>query len=493
MTGKEGMGVFVYSSVSDDGRVNYKTSHDLRLQMWLLENSIYIFLYIVHKFGAIVYFCGNFLSGKADDSQDNEKKDAHSQNDLSEKLQKNISTKLTDWFDQEYCEVALVEERTLPVPESEWRRILLIGCFYCAHVKVSISMCSPTFQNLTDITPLKKEVTEFLYSIESSRRFRHVCHRLVLFFRCFINSSSSEIHDFFRNVSASTQNIPCGFFVRQCYWFANVPEQDKNKAEVVMAFCSIFMKRNAHFTTHYLRKGFLHRDPALSGALELIYWFAIRYCGFDNNDISTYKSTQNGTFDTVNAIRSLTFESGKRFEPVFSGFVGRDLSTTKQVLLWDFSINLCHDFVEEAWSVELMERAAWALDTGRHFLTKDAFDMLQRNKMKPKVNLTFHNVRTLLALSISGLVKFTGFDGCIFNLTGSDDALLCINGYLRKPTLKDLVDLKLVQETKHGWFQALDFPGSWSGHKGVKIADQILFVRSQKNVPFRAVLEQRVG
>lgn len=410
---------------------------------------------------------------------------------LEELRKKNC--KLRSWLERERCPLANHNNNILPVTEKELFRFMIFSCALHSHFLVHARVFARSFPTKQSMVLLRREVFDMLRAVQSSSKFQKVCHRLISFLTDLHFANDHEVHFFLVNLCNRIQAESLELMARYCHAVSNTFHGNKHRFEAMTASTSIFMRSNSHILTYYLRTAFINGDPYSTSALQMLPWFVGFYCGFDDVDIAAFEVQCETPARNVESLKYLFFENDIHFVPIFSSLGGQEMHDSKQALYWDFALNLCNDFVKKEWPPELMVRAAWALSIGKQYLSKDTFEILMRNQTKPNINFTFYNVQQLLALSISGLVKFTGFDGCMFQLTASEDALFSVHGYMKKPTIKELVDLKLIQQVRSGWFQACNFPGCASRHKGIQIGDRILMVRSTENSLFRATPDQKVG
>lgn len=390
--------------------------------------------------------------------------------------------------------------QTYPCPEehvnislNEIKSVVFLGCLFHAHFRLCATGCRGWALKSRNMTLIKNELRNMLPSLKQNLKHRGVCHRAISFLEKFIQSDHIEAALFFEKLVLRSLTLHPFWCIRCVYGALHAAKKDKPRVEAVLVIMSLFMKRGASMESFYLKFGFMERDRTLKLALHIVTLFITTNCGFTEDDLKDQVPEDPAIPNYTECIRKMAFERGMQFTPMYVKLFKRHNFGYKQALCSDFAANMCDNFVAEEWSVDMMERASWALEIGNRFSMKDEFETLQRNKFKPNLNLTFRDVKTLLALSISGLIKFACRDACMFSLTSNEEALFTVHGYIRKPTIGDLVSLRLFQQTKPGVYQALDFPGCPSGHKGIRIGERVLLIRSKENTPFQASACQKVG
>lgn len=483
---------FAYLCHRDNGLEQILTASELKWKFKMNEFFFYIILYVIHFLGNMFYHFTKQSIFPPPHERYCSAECSIGRTDSICKVHTNAS-RLVAWFEKDMCPFFRSDENVLSIPHDELSRYIAFASFQKAHLRVAAALCKEALHKDVDFSGVRSKMLDLLSTVNKHQRLKPISYRLSTFLHEIVASSDEQIRELLSHLVVMAQNVSIDFVVRECHGGTILSRKDKTNAEAVLAICSVLITGNIHITTFYLTLQFMKQDYFLSGMLNLLNWFMVCYCGIDEYDLSNYKGMLGYSRSCAATVCRSVFLSEKTFEPVFSDFGGRDVHSYAQALQWDFAINFCEEMMESDWSVEMMERAAWAHSSGKPYISKDLFETLQKNRLTPKVNYTFYNVKSLLALSVSGLIKFTGFDTCLFNLTGNDEALFIVHGYLGKPTLQDLLDLKLVRMKKGGWFQIADLPGCTSKHKGVQISDRILIVRSKENTPFRGCAEQKVG
>lgn len=483
---------FVYLCHRDNGVEQIFTASELKWRFIMNETLFYIIIYIVHFLGNIYYHFKRRSRFRFPTGKNCSNGCLNDGIDSTRKVYTNTSRQGA-WFENDMCPFYRSNENVLPIPYDELSRYIAFPAFKKAHLRVAAALCEKALQKNVEFSGVRSKMLELLSTVNKYQRFMPISHRLSTFLHNILASSDEQIRELLFYLVDMARNTSIDFIVRESHGAAFLSKKDKANAEAVLAICSVLMSGNIHTTTFYLTRQFLKQDCLLSGMLILLNWFIVCYCGLDKNDVTKYKAMLRSTRSCAATVCRSIFLNEKTFEPIFSGFGGRDVHSYAQALQWDFAMNFCEDMMESDWSVEMMERAAWAHGSGKPYISKELFETLQHNIFTPKINYTFYDAKNLLALSIGGLVRFTGFDVSLYNLTANDDALFTVHGYLGKATLQDLLDLKIVRMKKGGWFQMADLPGCTSKHKGVKISDRILIVRSKENTPFRGCAEQKVG
>lgn len=486
---------FAYLCRSDKDGSEVLLGHDkLRWKFRIVRAFLYVILWVLHFVGNLIFHFNWLIGNTGTASSGDARSSIQSQKLDNGACDQQERPDLEKWLHIRPLPMVPVESKIMPILHSELNTFVFFASFYDTHLRVSAHFCFQRIPNSIILTKLRAELEHVLYSLQSYKKFRHVSHRLISFLKDFLASDDEQVRHFLRELVSKSQQMSLSDNVRQCYSSAFQAQEDKRRTELVLGVFSLFMKHDIHFSTYYLRGMFLKRDCCLSGSLNTLLWFISTSCGFSSDDVANYKAANVSPKQSSQILHNVVFETKITFAPFFSSqSAKKDIKYYSQALQWDFAMNFCDEFMDADWSVEQMERAAWALSAGKVFLLKNMFELVERCKLKPRNNFTFLDVKSLLSLSISGLIKFTGFDGCMFTLTANPEALFSVHGFMRKPSLNDLVELKLVNALPQGWFQARDFPGCSSKHKGVQIADRILMVRSKENTPFRASPDQKVG
>lgn len=461
---------FYFRCLSSDGTEKIVSESDVLWKVQLCTNIFYWVVIVVRLIGRIFY-CFNFRECIALEDLESEcNKFGEDVTDICRKTpQTENARRLTTWIDQQLCPTSNLCQEELAINENVAFRYLMFSCFVHSHYNAHATTFERSSPTSESAALLRRKAMYMWRSIESSVRFKNVCHRLILFLSDLKSASDDDIRLFFAWLARKIKEEPLATTVRHCHSVSSFSQKDEYRSEAVMATTSVLLRCNAHIFTYYKHKSFINQDSYLTSALQMLPWFVGYYCGFDDYDITAFKSENPNTTHRISSLQHLIFEKNFRFTPVLSSPSGWESINSKAALQWDFAINSCGDLVQERWPIELMVRAAWALRVGRRFLSKELFELLQRNRTKPNINLTFYNVQQLLALSVCGLVKFTGFDGCVFQLTANKHALFSVHGYLKKPSIQELIDLKLIREINSGRFQMCVLPGFDSNHKGVKI------------------------
>lgn len=151
------------------------------------------------------------------------------------------------------------------------------------------------------------------------------------------------------------------------------------------------------------------------------------------------------------------------------------------VLFFDITYNLYNEPVDFCWSSKAVERIKWILDSGKSVLKKSLYDELKSQDASGYIDLTTYRASDLMALSISGLVCFTGLNDGVYRLTGDRNAPFRIHGNLPVVRIRDLVILGLVASKSYEVFLMGHFPGLDYSVKAVSGKNRTFLLRTGQN------------
>lgn len=503
MTPDDFVGDLAFTFKSKLGKDRVLTLTDLKWKINLLSRILFILLNLVNTVGGILGDIGRAfrkMSGTTankvkypEEHLSNEKPPSRVEIDWDSGGNGKLSNPLLMLLECDAVQTYPCKEQNVSLSLKEVKAVIFLGCMFHAHFRFCATRCRGWELKSRNIIKLKNELQTIVLNLKQNLKFRVVCHRAISFLEKFIQSDDTEASLFFEKLVLQSLMLHPFWCIRCVYGALDAAKKDKPRVEAVLAIMSLFMKRGASMEIFYINFEFMDRDRTLKLALHIVTLFITSNCGFTEDDLKPKNSDVSTIPNHTESLRKMAFEKGKRFTPMYTKLFKRHHFGYKQALCSDFAANMCNDFVAEEWSVDMMERASWALEIGNRFPMKDEFEILQRNKTKPDLNLTFRNVKSLLALSISGLIKFACRDACAFSLTANEGALFTLHGYMRKPTIEDLVSLRLLEKSNAGMYRALNFPGCRQGHKGICIGERVLLIHSKENTPFQASESQKVG
>lgn len=368
---------------------------------------------------------------------------------------------------------------------------LRVDCFYGAHLQNSTMLLRQDDDKLQTADEVRKKLRRIHARAKGSARFHIHFATLIDLLDDMLTASPQAMSRFLRRVSMQVASWPYIWMTEAAQRFAHTREHNARAFEGGLATLALFFHEGAGPEMFYMRGWWYRRDRAVSASLSTLMYFVIDKCG----PLVDYPPVEHAVSRRSNGVEQIFWiqEEDAQFRQMVSKFAKPSHKLYKDMLFWDFTLNNCNEFVEQAWSVETMERAIWALQYGRQYFSQRTYDMLVKQRNTRSLNLTFFKVRTLLSFSVSGIIRFIGYDACIFNVTGDENAPVLIHGYLPRPTIGDLVDLGLAASIGFGRFRMENFPGCSVQHKGIQTGDRILIVRSKHNVAFKADLKQKVG
>lgn len=280
-------------------------------------------------------------------------------------------------------------------------------------------------------------------------------------------------------------------------------EENTYRFECGMTLASLFGSYGVT-TTQYFTEGYwATADRSTVAALILLFGTICVTCGddmeADSNRYSGANEIDRNEEDSHVKSAVLTFEkvlkltSSERTLLSLSGISKESDNGYETRAMFDFVVSTGTDFIDKGWSMRTLQCAIWVATYGRDFISQKEYDMLIQNKNKVRLNLRHFEVRNLLILSTCGVVRFTGVDTCMFNITGNEEASITIDGFLPLPSIQDLESLGLVEEANRKIYKMRKIPGKHTHFKGIPVGNRILLVQSHCSQPFKADPKTRVG
>lgn len=253
-----------------------------------------------------------------------------------------------------------------------------------------------------------------------------------------------------------------------------------------LGIMSLFMKEGASMWKFFNDGGWSNHDRAEKAALTLLMFASVERCATKSSyDIDAPR--------TKGIERILMASPDLRFLRFRSLTASMGELLFKDRMMWDVTLNGCNDFIEAEWPPWILDRAVWALEYGRKYISEDQLRAIIANRYIPGVDFTKYSTKTLLSFSVSGMVRFRGRNECMYGITANPEAKVVTHGILPRPTIRDLVALGLVRQVTGDAFCVTRMPGSESGYRGVRQDDRLFFETVDVSVPFDASLDDYIG
>lgn len=132
---------------------------------------------------------------------------------------------------------------------------------------------------------------------------------------------------------------------------------------------------------------------------------------------------------------------GRRHEDMF-----------KEGMMYFMTCNQLNEYVEGSWSNDVLERAFWAVTCGLPSLEKSKFRELELLGAAEDTDLIDWNPLILLSFFLSGMIRFSGEGDCVYQLTASMQTQVEVRAWLPKPTVNDIVTLRVLKTTDKNQF-----------------------------------------
>ena len=360
------------------------------------------------------------------------------------------------------------------------------SCSFCSHAK----RCARIIINDSNKCMTNKKIVDTVRSIkrtaERSIKFRHLFKSLIQLLDDIELSDTDNLTKFLKALAVEMLQVEDSFALQYAInYFRSFNQKSQSAYETTLATAALFIHEGAGFEKYLLMGGWRNPRDTRNAGLTLIMYLATQACGAScDKESNVVKFTG---FDRI---------LFSHMDRPFVRWISRSATKTdrlfKDKIMYDISLNFCNEYIEASWSNEKIERAVWGLQYGLKYFNRETYEELQSMNGKHKLDLTGYEPASLLAFSICGAVYFQGRNECAYKLTGDPEALIVINGSLPKPTIRDLLELSLLNEARKGRYTPKLFPGRSKYVKATRVGNTLRLIESVRNVTFNATEEQMI-
>eukprot|EP00177_Eucheuma_denticulatum_P003875 GFKZ01007015.1.p1 GENE.GFKZ01007015.1~~GFKZ01007015.1.p1 ORF type:complete len:481 (+),score=57.35 GFKZ01007015.1:306-1748(+) len=320
---------------------------------------------------------------------------------------------------------------------------------------------------------------------KKSVKFRFQFKDLLHFLDDLEKSRACSVTDFLNEISAEILNLSNTGVLGIYHTRFRCKFAARNVHETGNAVAAQFVREGANVNA-FFSEG-MWRDPSRThhAAMMVMMHFAMTTCAPNSSNeinITEYSGVE----------RSLLSKHSGEFRRQHSLWWYGDLYLQKDMILIDVSLNDCNEFVELAWSWEVLDRAVWALEHGRKHVRRELYFELTGLDGRKDLDLTGYDARQLLIFSLAGVVRFSSEGDSVYDITGSEEARTVIHGKLPLPCVEDLVALDLVKSNKRGMFWIDYLPGTRDKFTFVNCNGYLRMTRTTYPKKFRANLDELV-
>lgn len=394
---------------------------------------------------------------------------------------KNENGLLKKWHDEVSCEPLYGRHTSLRYSDKRDKFTLLTansifeGSFY-----VHFLLVKRNSNMVQDAAEMKRIFRRILDRALSCTRYLPRFKKVIQFLEDIEHSSEQDVADFMQETAKRLYDRPCGWDTIVQNQMRTAQESNEYQLISAMASLELFYSEGVGAEIFYLHGYWKNPDRMSRRACTIIIILLWERLGV----IPTEEDRQRE--ERIGIERILLASLEQPFRRILSQYMDPESPMYKMVTMWEFLLNRYGDFMEDNWTSAMLERAVWALQHGRKYISKKQFDILAAKNFGIRLNLRTFDVRTLLVFSVTGMIEFIGFDACVFRATTVPGAKVKLSGYLPIPKVADMIDLGLMEQVSEGQFRMMDIPGCRWKHKGIRTGDRILLCRSKTNDTFRA-------
>ena len=358
------------------------------------------------------------------------------------------------------------------------------SALFCAHAK----RCARLIVNDSDKSVTNERIANTAGIIkrhaQGSVKFRYMFKSLIQFLDDIEMSDANNLAKFMKALAVkmlkAEDSIILQYSINYMHSFS---QKSQTACEKALAALSLFVREGAGCERFLFMGGWRNpRDTHNAGLTLLVY--------FSTPTVVTSSELDINVEEFSNIDRIFLLPKDRPFFRYASRGVPKTNKKFKAMIMYDISLNFSNEYIASSWSNEEIERAVWGLQYGLKHFDRETYEELQSMNGKHKLDLTGYDPVSLLAFSICGVVYFQGRNECAYKLTGDSHASIVISGSLPKPSIKDLVDLKLLKEVRKGRYAPELFPGRNKYVKATRVGNSLHFIESVRSVTFNATEEQ---
>lgn len=390
---------------------------------------------------------------------------------------------LTSWFDQD----ASFQSKTYEYRScSEMLETMVVTSSFSAHAKHMAYLALNDKNKRKTVARVVEAVKSIQVRAKKSVKFRFFFNHMLSFLEDLEKSRTSSLSSFIDILAREMLDAPDRWYCEFIHSRMRAKNVYQNIYETTLATLSLFFREGAGLESFYLKGAWLRQDRAYNASLTLIMYCAVSHC-------TPSASNEINVTEFSGIERILRSNRDQKFIRYVSLSITKSEELFKDKMMWDITLNCCNEFVESAWSDECLERAVWALQHGIKFMDQDVYKKLEELKGKRRLDLTQLNALSLVAFSVSGMVRFSGMDDCVYKITQDPNAKIELHGTLPMPSIHDLMTLDLVRVTRKSQFIVKRIPGCHKMVRALAIGDRVRFVPCDEAVAFNARVDQFVG
>lgn len=215
--------------------------------------------------------------------------------------------------------------------------------------------------------------------------------------------------------------------------------------ETTWAIFALFLREGAGIGPHVLTAMWTGTNRSYNAAMALLMYCAMEKCmpGCESEiNVTEYRGPELLLESPKGVkIRAMQELLGRRHEDMF-----------KEGMMYFMTCNQLNEYVEGSWSNDVLERAFWAVTCGLPSLEKSKFRELELLGAAEDTDLIDWNPLILLSFFLSGMIRFSGEGDCVYQLTASMQTQVEVRAWLPKPTVNDIVTLRVLKTTDKNQF-----------------------------------------
>lgn len=403
------------------------------------------------------------------------------QNSLHRKS--SIELLMSSWFERSAISG---HEKCSYVSRKDAMESVIVSSSFSAHGKRMASLVLRDKDKRNTISKAKAALRSIQVGARKSVKFRFLFKNLMAFLEDVEKSRVSSVAEFVDTLAREMLSRTDQWYLEFIHNQVRAGSSPKSVYETTLGILSLFFREGAGLESFIISGAWKNSDRAVNATLTLIMYCAVSRCvPQDSNEINVTE------FSGVE--RVLLASAEQKFIRYVSRSSTKSMEVFKDKLMWDITLNCCNEFVESTWSDDCLERVVWTLQYGIKHINVETYRKMKELNGKRKLDLTHMNPLCLITFSVSGMVRFSGVDDCIYKITQDPGAKIALHGTLPMPTIQDLVLLDLIGPVKGSTYAVKRVPGSDLAFQALAIGDRLRLAPSQRAGSFSARLDQCVG
>lgn len=319
-----------------------------------------------------------------------------------------------------------------------------------------------------------------------SVKFRFAFKQLLRFLADIESSSISSTIEFLSVLANDMLDRPDTWCIAMSHAQCKVGLTPALALETTWAIYSLFHAEGAGAAPHVLHALWTESNRSYNAAITLLMYCALEKCvpGCESEIDVTVGCGPERLVDIHNDLEARMMERllGRRHDDMF-----------KEKIMFFVMFNQLNEYVESSWPAERLERALWALTCGKLYLEKSNFQELELIGDAEDVDLRGWNPLILLSFSLAGMIRFSGEGDCMYRLTACSETRVEIQAALPRPTVSDLVTLRVLKTKNKSQFMMDVLPGSDKLLEAHRIDGRLVLREGEKSSIFFADMFERVG